>query len=138
MIDERRPSGKDAIGSEPLPTSRRPLQARAFKEIVANLAKVARVRGVLLVTPDGLVITAALPSRAPVEALAALGATLGRELELGSARLGRGQFRTALFVADHGTLFVGASRIGFVILLGDGDAHVASVKAALAGALDRL
>lgn len=137
MIDERRPARSDVIGSEP-PTSRPPSRARAFKEIVGALAKVPSIRGVLLVTPDGLVITAALPARSPVEALAALGATLGRELELGSARLGRGQFRTALFVADHGTLFVGASRLGFVILLGDGDAHVASVTAALAKALDRL
>jgi predicted regulator of Ras-like GTPase activity (Roadblock/LC7/MglB family) len=138
MIDERRSPGKDAIENEPLPTSRPPLRARAFKDIIASLAKVASIRGVLLVTPDGLVITTALPSRSPVEALAALGATLGRELELGSTRLGRGQFRMALFVADHGTLFVGASRIGFVILLGDGNAHVASVQAALAAALDRL
>jgi len=122
----------------PLARSRPPLRARAFKEIVAHLRQVAGIRGVLLVTPDGLVITAALPARVPIEALAALGATLGRELEVGSARLGRGRFRIALFLADQGTFFVGASRLGFLIMLGDPNAHVASVQAELARALDRL
>ena len=136
MIEEQRRTGSGAM-VPPLP-ARRPLRARAFKETVASLATVASVRGVLIVAPDGLVITASLPPRSPVEALAALGAALGRELEVGSARLGRSPLRAAVFVADHGTLFVGASRIGFVIVLGDGSAPVASVREALAGALDRL
>ncbi len=122
----------------PFTRSRPQLRARAFKEIIAHLAQVAGIRGVLLVTADGLVITDALPPRAPIEALAALGAALGRELEVGSARLGRGRFRMALFLADQGTFFVGASRLGFVIVLGDRNAHVASVQAELAGALERL
>ena len=136
MSDDRSSSARDAGGTNLSP--RTPLRARAFKEVVASLAKVPSVRGVLLVTPDGLVITAALPARWPVEALAALGAALGRELELGSARLGRGRFQTALFVADQGTLFVGASRLGFVILVGDEKAHAPSIESALTGALDRL
>jgi len=136
VIEEQ---GRTESGSVvPTRPSRRPLRARAFKEIAASLATVASVRGVLIVAPDGLVITASLPPRSPVEALAALGATLGRELEVGSARLGRGPLRAAVFLADHGTLFVGASRIGFVIVLGDGSAPAGSVQAALAGALDRL
>lgn len=133
MIDERRPTAPS-----PFARSRPQLRARALKEIVARLAQVAGIRGVLFVTPDGLVITAALPPSEPVEALAALGAALGRELEVGSARLGRGRFRMALFLADQGTFFVGASRLGFLIMLGDRSAHVASVQAELAGALDRL
>jgi predicted regulator of Ras-like GTPase activity (Roadblock/LC7/MglB family) len=114
------------------------MRARAFKEIVAHLAQAGGIRGVLLVTPDGLVITTTLPAREPIEALAALGAALGRELEVGSARLGRGRFRMAMFVADQGTFYVGASRLGFLIVLGDRNAHVSSVQAELAGALDRL
>ena len=136
MIEERSRAESGAVA--PTRASRRPLRARAFKEIVASLATVTSVRGVLIVAPDGLVITASLPPRSPVEALAALGATLGRELEVGSARLGRGPLRAAVFVADQGRLFVGASRIGFVIVLGDGSAPVPTVQAALAGALDRL
>jgi predicted regulator of Ras-like GTPase activity (Roadblock/LC7/MglB family) len=139
MLDERRPPGSEAMTApSPFSRPRSHLRARAFKEIVAHLAQVAGIRGVLLVTPDGLVITAALPPRAPIEALAALGAALGRELEVGSARLGRGRFRLALFRADEGTFFVGASRLGFLIALGDQTAHVGSVQAELAGALDRL
>jgi len=136
MIEEQGQSQSDAV--VPQCPSRRPLRARAFKEIVANLVAVASVRGVLVVSPDGLVITASLPPRSPVEALAALGATLGRELEVGSARLGRAPLKAAVFVAEHGTLFVGASHIGFVIVLGDGSAPVASIQAALVDALDRL
>jgi len=116
----------------------RPSRARVFKEIVADLSRVPSVRGSLLVTPDGLVITAELPPRAPVEGLAALGATIGRELEEGSARLGRGPFRMAVFAADGGTLFVCGSRPGFLIVLGDRNVDVTSVRTALAGAVDRL
>src|SRR5262245_55251504 len=78
----------------------RPSRAHVFKEIVASLSTIHGVRGGLLVTPDGLVITTDLPARAQVEALAALGATLGRELELGADRLGRGAFRTAFFSGE--------------------------------------
>ena len=116
----------------------RPSRARVFKEILAGLSTLPGILGALLVTPDGLVITAALPPRSQVEALAALGATLGRELELGAERLGRGAFRTAFFAGDNGTLFVGSSLIGFLILPGDKTANVASVRVALVRALDRI
>ena len=115
-----------------------PSRARVFKEIVASLSTAASIRGGLLVTPDGLVIIADLPPRSQVEALAALGATLGRELEVGSARLGRGTFRMAVFAADGGTLFVCCSRPGFLILVGDRNVDVTSVRMALGRALDRL
>jgi len=113
-------------------------RAHVFREIVTSLSAAASVRGGLLVTPDGLVIIADLPPRSQVEALAALGATLGRELEVGSARLGRGIFRMAVFAADGGTLFVCCSRPGFLILVGDRDVDVTSVRMALGRALDRL
>lgn len=91
-----------------------------------------------MVTPDGLVIASELPPQSPVEALSALGATLGRELELGADRLGRGEFKTALFSADDGTVFVGGSPVGFLVLLADPNVDTASVLTALRQALDRL
>jgi predicted regulator of Ras-like GTPase activity (Roadblock/LC7/MglB family) len=109
-----------------------------FKEILGSLSAAASIRGGLLVTPDGLVIIAELPPRSEVEAMAALGATLGRELEVGSARLGRGSFRMAVFAADGGTLFVCSSRAGFLILIGDRNVDVTSAKLALGRALGRL
>ena len=69
----------------PRPSSR----AQAFRETLFELIRLDGVRGGLIVTPDGLVITSELPPRFPVEALAALAATLGRELELGASRLER-------------------------------------------------
>jgi predicted regulator of Ras-like GTPase activity (Roadblock/LC7/MglB family) len=138
MPDQRTSAEQDARRADRPPARPRPSRARAFKEILAGLSQLASVRGGLLVTPDGLVITADLPPRSQVEALAALGATLGRELELGATRLGHGAFRMALFAADGGTLFVGASRLGFLILLGDRNADLASVRMALARALDHL
>jgi len=44
----------------------------------------------VIVAPDGLVIASELPSHVPVEALSALAATLGRELEVRGPRLRRG------------------------------------------------
>ena len=122
------PTGPGAGGS----------RARAFREILAALARLERIRGVLIVTPDGLVIASHLPSPAPAEALAALGAALGRELELGEERLGRGTFRTASFSAADGTIVVGAGAVGFLVLVGDRDVDLASVRPALIRALGRL
>jgi predicted regulator of Ras-like GTPase activity (Roadblock/LC7/MglB family) len=115
-----------------------PSRAVAFREILADLSRLERVRGGLIVTPDGLVITSALPSESPVEALAALGAALGRELELGADRLGRGEFKSAVFSADDGTVFVGGHSVGFLVLIGDRDVDVASVRTTLGRALDHL
>jgi len=127
---------RDRDGGERAPA--RPSRAHVLREVLAGLSGVPAVRGGLLVTPDGLIIASDLPARDQVEALAALGAALGRELELGAARLGRGAFRMALFFADRGLLFVGSSRIGFLILLGEKGVDVASVRVALGRALDRL
>jgi predicted regulator of Ras-like GTPase activity (Roadblock/LC7/MglB family) len=115
-----------------------PSRAHVFREIVASLSAAASVRGGLLMTPDGLVIIDDLPPRSQVEALAALGATLGRELELGSTRLGNGAFRMAVLAADGGTLFLCSSQAGFLILIGDRNVDVTSVKMALGRALGRL
>ena len=109
-----------------------------FREILGGLAKLEGVRGGLIVTPDGLVIASELPALSGAEPLAAVGATLGRELELGTERLGRGEFRTALFLADDGAIFVGASRVGFLILVSDQRADIAAVGTALRQAVGGL
>lgn len=118
--------------------SPRPSRAQAFRETLFELIRLDGVRGGLIVTPDGLVITSELPPRFPVEALAALAATLGRELELGASRLDRGAFRTALFSADDGTVFVGGSPVGYVTLVADRNVNTEAVRTALGRAVDRL
>lgn len=116
----------------------RPSRAQAFRETIFELIRLDGVRGGLIVTPDGLVITSELPPRFPVEALAALAATLGRELELGASRLDRGAFRTAFFSADDGTVFVGGSPVGYVTLVADRNVNIDAVRTALGRAVDRL
>jgi predicted regulator of Ras-like GTPase activity (Roadblock/LC7/MglB family) len=115
-----------------------PLRAQQVRDILGKLGQLAGVRGGLIVTPDGFVITADLPPPISVDELAALGATLGRELELGMDQLARGTFRTAFFSTDGGAIFLGGSPIGFVILLGDAGAEPAAVSPALLEAVARL
>ena len=141
MADRRVPSGKAGpeagealhLGGPPPPS-----RAQQVREILGKLGQLAGVRGGLIVTPDGFVITANLPPPISAEELAALGATLGRELELGMDRLARGTFRTAFFSTDGGAIFLGGSPIGFVILLGDAGAEPAAVSPALQEAVARL
>jgi len=116
----------------------RPSRAQAFRETLFELIRLDGVRGGLIVTPDGLVLTSELPPRFPVEALAALAATLGRELELGASRLERGAFRTALFAADDGTVFVGGSPVGYLTLVADRNVNAETVRVALGRAVDQL
>jgi predicted regulator of Ras-like GTPase activity (Roadblock/LC7/MglB family) len=106
-------------------------RGRQVRDVVQGLAKVAAVRGALLVAPDGFVIAAEMGASIAIESVAALAATLGRDLEVGATRLGRGAFQTALFSADDGTLFLAASRIGFVVALADPQANVQTIRAAL-------
>jgi len=141
VADRRVPSGKAGreVG-EPLHLGGppRPSRAQQVRDILGNLGQLAGVRGGLIATPDGFVITANLPSPISAEELAALGATLGRELELGMDRLARGTFRTAFFSTDGGAIFLGGSPIGFVILLGDAGAEPAAISPALLEAVARL
>ena len=132
------PQPSSAHPTSPEAASPAPSRAQAFRETISELIRLDGVRGGLIVTPDGLVITSELPPRFPVEALAALAATLGRELELGASRLERGAFRTALFSADDGTVFVGGSPVGYVTLVADRNVNNEGVRTALGRAVDRL
>jgi predicted regulator of Ras-like GTPase activity (Roadblock/LC7/MglB family) len=95
------------------------------------LTQLDHVRGGLLVAPDGLVIAATLPPDIPVEPLSALAATLGRELELRGPRLRRGTFLMAHFVAEDGTVFLGGTPVGFIVLLADASVNRDVVRHAL-------
>ena len=94
-----RPAGAPAHAA---PVGGRSARARELRRILAEMLKIDRVRGGLVVAADGLVIAASLPSGIAAEPLAALTATLGRELEVGADRMKRTTFRTALFSADDG------------------------------------
>ena len=106
-------------------------RGRQVRDVVQALAHAAAVRGALVVAPDGFAIAAEVPPGLAIEPLAALAATLGRDLEVGASRLGRGAFQTAMFSADDGTLFLAASRIGFVVALAEPQGNVQAIRAAL-------
>lgn len=106
-------------------------RGRQVRDIVTALARRSAVRGALLVAPDGFVIASDVASTVAVEPLAALAATLGRDLEVGASRLGRGSFQTAMFSADDGTLLLATSRVGFVVTLAEREANVPTLRGAV-------
>ena len=110
-------------------------RGRQVRDIVQTVARLHGVKGAAIVAPDGFVIAAEVPEGVAAESLAALAATLGRDLEVGATRLGRGAFQTALFSADDGTLFLATSPIGFVVALAEPQANLQAVRAALAEAV---
>ena len=105
-------------------------RGRQVRDIVQTIARLPGVKGALIVAPDGFVISAEVPEGVAVESLAALAATLGRDLEVGATRLGRGAFQTAQLSADDGTLFLATSPIGFVVALAEPQANLQSVRGA--------
>jgi predicted regulator of Ras-like GTPase activity (Roadblock/LC7/MglB family) len=109
---------------------------RDVRALVRTLAEAQGVTGALLVAPDGLVIASHLPEHVGVEVLSALAATLGRELELRAALPGHGPFVTARFAGEAGTLIVGASPIGFVVVLAQAGVDVTSEVRAAATAIE--
>lgn len=114
----------------------RPGRGRDFRTLLRGLLKLEHIRGGLIVAPDGLVIAAEIPSEIPVEPLSALAATLGRELEVRGPRLRRGMFLMAHFAAGDGTVFLGGTPIGFIVLLGDGEVNRDAVRQALRAAME--
>jgi len=110
-------------------------RGRQVRDIVQTIARLHGVKGAAIVAADGFVIAAEVPEGIAVESLAALAATLGRDLEVGASRLGRGAFQTALFSADDGTLFLATSPIGFVVVLAEPQANLQAVRGALAEAV---
>jgi len=106
-----------------------------IRDIVQELKRLHWVRGALIVAADGFVIAADLPHTVAVDPLAALAATLGRELETSAARLRRPSFCTALFSADDGTMFLAACRIGYLVVLADAQVNVQAIRGALADAV---
>ena len=115
-----------------------PSRAAAVRSILGDLARIPGIRGGLLIASDGFVIASSLPAELAVEPLAALATTLGRELELGTSRLNRGMVTTAFFSADEGSLFLGPSPMGFVLLLAERSADVGAVRGEFRRALDTL
>ena len=132
------PARPPAAPGPAAPFGARSARAREFRRILAEMLKIDRVRGGLVVAADGLVIAASVPRGIAVEPLAALAATLGRELEVGADRLKRTPFQAALFSADNGTVFLGSSPVGFVVVLGDREVNVGLVQWALRKALATL
>ena len=113
-------------------------RAAAVRGILGSLARIPGVRGGLLIASDGFVIASSLPPEIPLDPLAALATTLGRELELGTRKLNRGMVSIAFFSADDGSVFLGPSPMGFVLLLAERQADVSVMRAEFRRALDTL
>jgi predicted regulator of Ras-like GTPase activity (Roadblock/LC7/MglB family) len=115
-------------------------QSRAdrVRGILSDVTRLDRVRGGVIVAPDGFVIAAALPPEIELESLAAVAATQGRELELGADRLSRGMSETALFSGESGSLFLGGSPVGFLAVITDREADVARMREAVKRSVDTL
>jgi predicted regulator of Ras-like GTPase activity (Roadblock/LC7/MglB family) len=120
-----------------VPTAAVP-RGRHFRQVLAELATLPGVRGGLLVGADGLPIAVHLPGSAPVEALSALAAALGRELEVRAARFRSTAFTVGEFAGEDGGVLIGAGPVGFLVLLSKHDANTEGLKQALRAALEAL
>jgi predicted regulator of Ras-like GTPase activity (Roadblock/LC7/MglB family) len=109
-----------------------------LRRLLAELLTLEHLRGGLIVAPDGLVIATQFRADVPVEAVSALAASLGRELELDDARRGRTGFLVAHFRAEDGSIFLGGTPLGFIVLVAEAQADRDRVRQALRGAVDTL
>jgi predicted regulator of Ras-like GTPase activity (Roadblock/LC7/MglB family) len=102
-----------------------------LRDRLVELVKQHALSGALITGADGFLIDANLPAGVAAEPLAALSSALGRQLEVISARVGSGGLETAYFSAADGTLFVGATQVGFVALIGDRNVNAVAVRKSL-------
>lgn len=118
------------------PPSASPVSGRDLRRLLDDLLARGDLQGGLIVAPDGLVIAARVAATVSVEALSALAASLGRELELDGARSGRGGFVMATFKGENGWVFLGGTPVGYVVLLAAARADHDQVRQALRAAVD--
>jgi predicted regulator of Ras-like GTPase activity (Roadblock/LC7/MglB family) len=103
--------------------------------VLTDLARLDDIQGGLVVSPDGLVMAIHLPPHIAVEPLAALAATLGRDLELRSPRVRRGTFLMAHVATADGTVFLCDTPVGFIVLLAAAEVNREAVRHALRAAM---
>ena len=113
----------------------RPALGRDFRRLLGELVTLDHITGGLIVAPDGLLIAAQLPGEIAPEPLSALAAMLGRELERRGPRLRRGTFPMARFASGTGTVFLGSTLVGYIVLLGDASADWDTIRSALRAAV---
>jgi predicted regulator of Ras-like GTPase activity (Roadblock/LC7/MglB family) len=114
-----------------------PSRAEVFRQVLLDLIALPGTRGALIVAPDGLVIASELPAGTAVEPLGAMAATLGREMELDAGRSG-GEFSRAIFAASDGSVLLGASPVGFVVVLEEANGDIAQARTALRRGLEAI
>ena len=111
------------------------LRATRVRRILTRLGRVEGVRGGLIGAPDGFLLAATVSAGGDIDGLAALTATLGRELELGASRLEQGAFDAAVFTAADGTLVLGGSAVGYLAVVAARAADVGRIRAEMKRAL---
>jgi predicted regulator of Ras-like GTPase activity (Roadblock/LC7/MglB family) len=99
------------------------IDGRDLRGVLGRVAATDGVQAALLVAPDGLIIASAVRDELAVDAISALAATLGRELERRAAPSADGPLGIAQFASERGTFFLGATAIGFVVVLADARAQ---------------
>src|SRR5262245_61658726 len=110
-------------------------RAARVRGILAGLGRIEGVRDALIVAPDGFLIAATESAGGDIDALAALTATMGRELEVGASRLEQGAFDAAVFTASDGTLVLGGSPVGFLAVVASRTADIGQIRAEMKRAL---
>jgi predicted regulator of Ras-like GTPase activity (Roadblock/LC7/MglB family) len=115
-----------------------PLAAPAFdfRRLLLDLSRIDHVRGSLAVTLDGRLIDAVLPGEIAVQPISALAATLGRDLELQGPRVHRGALLMAHVASEEGTVFLGGTPVGLIVVLGGAQVNRDRVRLALRTAME--
>ncbi len=111
-----------------------PSRAARVRQVLAGLGRVEGVRDALIVAPDGFLIAATVTG-GDIDGLAALTATMGRELEVGASRLEQGAFDAAVFTASDGTLVLGGSPVGYLAVVASRTADIGQIRAEMKRAL---
>ncbi|MGH7326529.1 MAG: hypothetical protein ACREJ9_18060 [Candidatus Rokuibacteriota bacterium] len=122
-----------AVGAAVAPL---PAHSFDFRQLLLDLCRIDHVRGSLAVTPEGLVIDAVLSGEMAVQPISARAASLGRELELQGPRGRRGALLMAHVASDDGTVFLGGTPVGFIVVLGGAEVNRDRVRLALRTAME--
>jgi uncharacterized protein len=123
------------MAEEPLLAKGPSLRADRVRRVLAGLGRVEGVRHALIVAPDGFLIAATLALGGDIDGLAALTATMGRELEVGASRFEQGAFDAAVFTASDGTLVLGGSPVGYLAVVASRTADIGQIRAEMKRAL---
>ena len=109
-----------------------------MKVIVEKLTHLRGVIGCALVAHDGILIYSHLPPTVESDTVSAMVSAIGGSVSRSTERLASGEFLQLMVDAQGGKMFIGNTKMGYLVIFTESDINVGMIRLELKTACDQL